>query len=191
MAKKAKRAKPKQAAKAKGSKDHLFKPGNNANPAGRPVGSVQKITSDLKRGIIQAAINRGRDGRGTGGLVGFLEWLARVEPKSFASLLGRVVPLHLAELEDKGDVTLTKAEVLEHLKSRGLTFLPVFALPAGMQLQAQQQAKEPKIIEGELLPPKPEVVVHTPEQVVPQTKFQGVAPPREEDAGKPKPKAAA
>ena len=62
---------------------------------GRPHGSRDKITRDLKEGVLTAAINVGRDGYGTDGLVGFLEDLAAHHKKLFTSLLVKVLPYNL------------------------------------------------------------------------------------------------
>ena len=61
----------------------------------RPKGTVHVITRDLRRGIVDAAVNLGRDGRGGGGLTGYLEFLGRKHPKAFSSLLARVLPLQV------------------------------------------------------------------------------------------------
>lgn len=45
--------------------------------------------------MLLAAENVGRDGTGTGGLTGYLEMLAREDRKTFAGLLGRMVPLQV------------------------------------------------------------------------------------------------
>lgn len=71
-----------------------FKPGHK--PAGtRKRGVANKITRDLKEGIIDAAVAIGSDGNGKDGLVGYLTMLARKHPKYFAPLLGRLMPLQI------------------------------------------------------------------------------------------------
>jgi hypothetical protein len=67
---------------------------NKAGP-GRPKGSPNKTTALLKEAIIKAAEQVGSDGSGKGSLVGYCVFLAKSEPKAFASLLGRVLPLQL------------------------------------------------------------------------------------------------
>lgn len=55
-----------------------------------------KLTRDLKNGIIDAAVTVGSDGKGKGGLVGYLTMLARKYPKAYSSLLARVLPLQVS-----------------------------------------------------------------------------------------------
>lgn len=67
---------------------------------GRPKGSSNKTTLLLKEAILLAAAQVGRDGKGEGGLTGYLSSLAKTEPKAFSSLLGRVLPLQVTGLDD-------------------------------------------------------------------------------------------
>lgn len=74
--------------------------GNKAGP-GRPKGSPNKTTALLKEAIIKAAEEVGEDGNGKGDLTGYLRFLARGEPKAFAGLLGKVLPMQVTG-EDGG-----------------------------------------------------------------------------------------
>ncbi len=77
----------------------------NNNPPGRPKGTPKtggrqkgtpnKVTALLKEAIILAAEKCGRDMQGTGGVVGYCEFLAQEHPQTFATLLGKVLPLQL------------------------------------------------------------------------------------------------
>ncbi len=62
---------------------------------GRRAGILNVITRDLKRGIIDAAVECGSDGNGTGGLPGFLGHLARNHPKAFTQLLCKLLPMQV------------------------------------------------------------------------------------------------
>jgi hypothetical protein len=66
---------------------------------GRPKGTPNKTTALLKDAIIKAAEAQG-DG-GNGGLIGYCTFLARDEPKAFAQLLGKVLPLQVTGADDK------------------------------------------------------------------------------------------
>lgn len=60
---------------------------------GRPAGSKNKTTTALKEAILLAGEQVGEDGNGKGGLVGYLRKLATSQPKSFAVILGKTLPL--------------------------------------------------------------------------------------------------
>lgn len=62
---------------------------------GRAKGVPNKTTRALKEAILLAAERVGRDGNGQRGITGYLEMLAQREPASFASLLGKVLPLQV------------------------------------------------------------------------------------------------
>ncbi len=60
---------------------------------GRPKGSQNKTTVALKDAILGAAECVGLDGKGEGGLQGYLQKVAAEDVKAFSSLLGRVLPV--------------------------------------------------------------------------------------------------
>src|SRR5580765_2762056 len=60
---------------------------------GRKKGSISKITSDIKQGVLRGAHNCGYDGQGLGGVDGFLLACAQRYPKSYLQLLGRMLPM--------------------------------------------------------------------------------------------------
>lgn len=62
---------------------------------GRVKGSPNRTTKALKEAILLAADDVGEDGEGKGGLTGYLRTLAKAEPKAFAGLLGKVLPLQV------------------------------------------------------------------------------------------------
>jgi len=79
---------------------------NHKATPGRPKGAPNKTTALLKDAIIKAAEAQG-DG-GNGGLIGYCTFLARDEPKAFAQLLGKVLPMQVTGADD-GPVKLTVA----------------------------------------------------------------------------------
>lgn len=62
---------------------------------GRRKGTPNKTTRALKEAIVLAAEKVGQDGKGQDGLTGYLVRLATDEPKAFAALLGKVLPLQV------------------------------------------------------------------------------------------------
>ncbi|MBR0848801.1 hypothetical protein JQ543_13695 [Bradyrhizobium diazoefficiens] len=56
---------------------------------------MNKITRDLKQGIVDAAIKHGSNGKGAGGLGGFFQYMIKNDLRAFASLMGRVIPLQV------------------------------------------------------------------------------------------------
>lgn len=60
---------------------------------GRKSGVGNKTTTTLKEAILAAAAAHGLDGRGEGGLQGYLIKVASEDVKAMAGLLGRVLPL--------------------------------------------------------------------------------------------------
>jgi hypothetical protein len=76
-------------------------PGGKREGAGRKKGVPNKTTALLKDAIIKAAEAVGEDMQGKGKLTGYCKFLAKNEPKAFAGLLGRVLPMQVTG-EDGG-----------------------------------------------------------------------------------------
>ena len=62
---------------------------------GRKRGTPNKTTAALKEAILLAAEEVGQDGKGKGGLQGYLQHVASSDVKAFSSLLGKVLPLQV------------------------------------------------------------------------------------------------
>jgi len=80
-----------------------------------------KITRDLKEGIIDAAIAVGEDGKGRDGLLGYLKMLARKHPKYYTQLLARVLPLQVSGgigVGIIGEVNIVSVPVERYLSPR-------------------------------------------------------------------------
>ena len=80
--------------------------------SGRKKGVPNKLNTLLKDEILQAAGDIGEDGAGEGGLRGYLRHVAKTEPKSYASLIGRVLPLQVTG-EGGGPVAIQFSTVYE------------------------------------------------------------------------------
>ncbi len=85
----------------------------NAPKPGRPKGSPNKTTALLKEAIIKAAEATGRDAKGAEGLTGYCRFLAENEPKAFAALLGKVLPMQVTG-EGGGPVQVNIIRFADH-----------------------------------------------------------------------------
>lgn len=86
------------------------KPGERRG--GRSKGTPNKTTAMLKEAILGAATQTGSDGKGKDGLLGYCAFLARQEPKAFAGLLGKVLPMQVTG-EDGGPIkSVTRVELV-------------------------------------------------------------------------------
>lgn len=79
---------------------------------GRPKGSANKTTALLKDAILKAAEAVGDDGKGRGKLKGYCTYLAKSEPKAFAQLLGKVLPMQVTG-EDGAPIPVSFTTVYE------------------------------------------------------------------------------
>jgi hypothetical protein len=85
----------------------------------RPKGSPNVMTSNIKEAVIAAANAVGRDGRGTGGMQGYMERLALHHEATFAILLRAVIPTQV-NVEPTPQVEMkTVEEVRQYLLKRG------------------------------------------------------------------------
>ena len=73
---------------------------------GRPKGSPNKVTRDIRQAVLDAAAEVGENGEGSGGLKGFIKRLALEKPEAVATLLGKILPTQ-AQItgEDGGPIT--------------------------------------------------------------------------------------
>ena len=70
-------------------------------------GVVNRITRDIKAGMINSAIEHGRDGKGTDGLKGFCAFLLENDLRAYAMIFGRMLPLQV-----NGDITVSPVSLV-------------------------------------------------------------------------------
>lgn len=132
---------------------------------GRKKGVPNKVGKLLKDAIILAAEEMGDMEvgyrynkkthiwkKGKGGLLGYLKWMARNEPRSFATLLSRVIPLHMVAEHDHNHRFESQEELLERLHQLGIDparLFPGRTLPTTLELTAQDVTDAPVDEEGE------------------------------------------
>lgn len=63
--------------------------------AGRTKGTPNKLTREIKDAIVGAAAELGSNGKGKGGLQGFMKFLAREELKTFGTLIRAIIPTQI------------------------------------------------------------------------------------------------
>src|SRR5262249_14889055 len=61
-------------------------------PRGRPKGATKLLTRELKEAILGGAADCGEDGKGTGGLRGYLKRMAIEDTKTMGMLLRAILP---------------------------------------------------------------------------------------------------
>jgi hypothetical protein len=106
--------------------------------AGRPPGSLNKTTTQLREAILGALEAAG----GKEGSVGYLRRLAIENSSAFASLLGKVLPSTLAVSDSDGG------------KSGGITFQRIIVWPDGHK---EIEGVTPKQLTGPDMAHQPEV----------------------------------
>ena len=113
-------------AAASRANDTSFKPGHPPM-GGRPKGSRNRVQVDLAQLIVQAAANTGfvvldenkNPVPGERGTLGYLEWAALNQPKTFLAMLARCLPYHVIESLPENRI-LSRDQAIEEIKERGL-----------------------------------------------------------------------
>jgi len=96
--------------------------------AGRKKGVPNRLTREIKEAIIAACEQHGSDGKGTGGLQGYFEMLAKEERKSMAMLLRAVMPLQVNATVQPIKTYKTTDEIKAALRERGIPPVTIFRL---------------------------------------------------------------
>lgn len=154
---------------------------NNLQHLGRPKGAQDKISRDLKNGIIDAAIVHGSDGEGAGGLAGYLFLLAAEHKKTFGNLLMKLLPMNLTGSVEQslvGTVRIISAPSGIQLSTAELRRIEQGQDTIEAVVQSRQ-LKEPAAIEAPIEAPAPEEApapVTERERLVALARSQGWTP---------------
>ena len=62
----------------------------------RAPGTRNKITRDIKHGLIESAVKHGSDGKGKGGLIGYFDYLLKKDLRAHAALMGKLLPYNVS-----------------------------------------------------------------------------------------------
>jgi hypothetical protein len=132
-----------------------------AKHGGRKPGTPNKMTTELKEAVVEAAQRVGSNLKGKDGLVGYLMRVGQDDPKTFGTLLRAVLPLQInwkAEIEENRDPlfearTLDEAEA--YLRRIGLP-VPFWLAPYyNGEIEALAARLEKELsLEVKLLPEK-------------------------------------
>lgn len=115
---------------------------------GRKKGTPNRFNRDLIQAIVQAAEQVGSDGKGKGGVDGYLQMLAGKKAAYFVSLLRQAVQKHVPAIQPKnGVIYSTEQEFRQALLDSGVhpTLLP----------PPPRDFNERPPVDGQLVPPKP------------------------------------
>jgi hypothetical protein len=105
--------------------EHWFKPGNS----GRPVGSKVFWTKTLREDILAAVAELGSDGRGRGGLRGWLKLMAKRHPVEYLKVVARVLPFEVHRVvEEEEPVYRSIPEIQQELARRGIPTKSIYGI---------------------------------------------------------------
>jgi hypothetical protein len=129
---------------------------------GRKKGVLNRITADLKQGLLRGAANCGYDGAGLGGVDGFLLMCAQKHPKHYLALLGKLIPLNLnpdpapvatinvigiesgrfLSKEEIENIQQVEAHTVDHVPSPEHRYEPAPPEPTEASIEAQSPEEE-------------------------------------------------
>jgi hypothetical protein len=143
-----------------------FTPGRSANPSGRPKGIVAVAKAkNLRDLVLLAAERHGQkiDPKSEDGVAAYLEWLAATEPRSFSSLLGKILPLMpvklalppiekpadlvaassaIAKAVSEGELSPNEASAISHVVDGVSKSLEIHVLAERLDRLEEQMAKK-------------------------------------------------
>lgn len=104
------------------------------------------VNAFFRDAIVHAAATLGEDGKGFEGVFGYMRMIARTEPRIFAMLIAKVMPLQIQSTHRTEYVVRHRHELLLELKQRGLPVKSIFEV----------SDDEYDIIDGKEVGPRPD-----------------------------------
>ena len=105
------------------SKEHQPK-----RPRGRPKGATNLLTRNLKEAILGGCEDCGLDGKGTGGLRGYMKRLAKEDTKTMGMLVRSMLPTEVKVEEKQVPVYQTVEEAKAEVARLGLPPAEIYKL---------------------------------------------------------------
>jgi hypothetical protein len=105
------------------SKEHQPK-----RPRGRPKGRTNQLTRNLKEAILGGCEDCGLDGKGTGGLRGYMKRLAMEDTKTMGTLVRSMLPTEVKVEEKQVPVYQTVEEAKAEVARLGLPPAEIYKL---------------------------------------------------------------
>jgi hypothetical protein len=140
----------------------------NLKLGGRLPGSINRISKDLKSGILNGAIAHGYDGEGAGGLDGYLQMCATKYPKHYMHLLGKLLPLQVGDGltgQRIGTINIVSVPEGRYLSEEDIAKTRA---PSFIEHDSQPQYLEPEHFQSVPIESEPEPVDCAPEPQAPR-----------------------
>lgn len=91
---------------------------DNPRPGpGRPLGSLNKVTSIIRNAAMGAMEQVGYDGKGLDGTLGYMRRLAIQEPATFAGIIKRIMPVRVTSELDPNGIAARMLQVIAAQKA--------------------------------------------------------------------------
>ena len=107
---------------------HFSKEHQPKRPRGRPKGATNQLTRDLQEAILGGCEDCGLDGKGTGGLRGYMKRLAMEDTKTMGMLVRSMLPTEVKVEEKQVPVYQTVEEAKAEVARLGLPPAEIYKL---------------------------------------------------------------
>jgi hypothetical protein len=112
-------------------------------PRGRPIGATNLLTRNLKEAILGGCEDCGFDGKGSGGLRGYMKRLAIEDSKTMGTLVRSLLPMEVKVEDRQVQLYQTLEEVKAELTRLGLPTAEIYKL----------EFYKPPLIDGKAVEP--------------------------------------